>query len=939
MSRLMLAARWVGSAFALALVAAVIASTVGATPPPPPPIAAGGHPWIVALCKFTDLSTEPSTYTPTYFERLFGGSDSPPSSLDFVDWWHEISYDKINVAGTKATTQWYSLGMTRFEWAGLNRYDKIKTCGNVAANDANIGNDYSKFYGIIAVFNDDTVSGAGTPARTASTTLAGGNLNNSDTTITVASSAGFPAPPFAVTIDDGSQPNGGNAEELHVTGVSGTTWTLSTRGYEGTTPQAHNSGAAISLIDGGDLGAADTGTHGITLNGKNYNLGLVVLPPETNMGAAQHETGHGFGYDHSRALSTPTSDYNDCYDIMSFDSCNYGFTGDFGAPGVLNDSLPAKVGPGLDAINLDIQNWMPLGRTYNFSPGSCSQTTRDLAALNYPGASGDMEIRIPGAVTIPLPTPPGGNTSTDYYTVELRDKSLWDRAIPQNSVLLHLHGLNGFSYWVDKFGGSFVGHNGAMYLADEFVDPGNNVVIAVNRMDTSAHTATVAMATGGSGCKINTHLSYSGATTGDFNDQVMLAGDLTVDGTSVPIPSASVSFTLGSQSCAATTDASGHASCSLTINQHPGSPGVSVSYTGDSAYNSTTGTGSFTITKEETQLAYSGATSSDYHDSFTATATLTDPEDSLPIVGKAVSFTLGSGDTCSGTTDGSGVASCSMAPTQVPGSSYTLTTSFGPDTDYEDASTSAPFTIKREETTLAYTGPTVILAGSGGATLKAQLVEDGANDNDGDGGSPAPSPAGQTITFTLGTQSCNGTTNLLGVATCSIASVSSSTLGPKTLSTAFAGDSYYLGSSDSDEVTVFAFPSRGAFVLGDDSVAAATPSTTINWWNDSWSEFNSLSSGAAPLSFKGFAGGVTTLPTTSPANGCGTRFLTAPGNSPPPTSGVPSYMGVLVASSVTKSGSNINGVWSKIVVVRVDPGYSPSPGHPGTGTIVATFCP
>ena len=50
-------------------------------------------------------------------------------------------------------------------------------------------------------------------------------------------------------------------------------------------------------------------------------------------------------------------------------------------------------------------------------------------------------------------------------------------------------------------------------------------------------------------------------------------------------------------------------------------------------------------------------------------------------------------------------------------------------------------------------------------------------------------------------------------------------------------------------------------------------------------------------------------------------------------------MGVLVASSVTKSGSNVNGVWGRIVVVKTDPGYAPGPGHTGTGTIVANFGP
>jgi hypothetical protein len=50
-------------------------------------------------------------------------------------------------------------------------------------------------------------------------------------------------------------------------------------------------------------------------------------------------------------------------------------------------------------------------------------------------------------------------------------------------------------------------------------------------------------------------------------------------------------------------------------------------------------------------------------------------------------------------------------------------------------------------------------------------------------------------------------------------------------------------------------------------------------------------------------------------------------------------MGVLVASAVAKAGSNVNGVWGRIVVVKTNPGYASGPGHPGRGTIVASFCP
>ena len=49
-------------------------------------------------------------------------------------------------------------------------------------------------------------------------------------------------------------------------------------------------------------------------------------------------------------------------------------------------------------------------------------------------------------------------------------------------------------------------------------------------------------------------------------------------------------------------------------------------------------------------------------------------------------------------------------------------------------------------------------------------------------------------------------------------------------------------------------------------------------------------------------------------------------------------MGVVVSSSVTKKGSSIAGDTVEIVVVKVNPGYAPSPGHPGTGTIVAIYC-
>jgi hypothetical protein len=118
-------------------------------------------------------------------------------------------------------------------------------------------------------------------------------------------------------------------------------------------------------------------TGNITINSKGYKLGLVVLPPQGNTGAATHETGHGFGWDHSRALSTPMTDYQDCYDMMSFDVCRnytatlYTFQGDFGADLRPNTALVSgrKYGASLRAASQSRSTSLsPFDTTLNWTP-------------------------------------------------------------------------------------------------------------------------------------------------------------------------------------------------------------------------------------------------------------------------------------------------------------------------------------------------------------------------------------------------------------------------------------------------------------------------------------------------------------------------------------------------------------------------------------------
>ena len=88
-------------------------------------------------------------------------------------------------------------------------------------------------------------------------------------------------------------------------------------------------------------------------------------------------------------------------------------------------------------------------------------------------------------------------------------------------------------------------------------------------------------------------------------------------------------------------------------------------------------------TRRAQQATYTGATTADYHDPATVSATLTDPDSGTPIVGTTLTFQLGSSsiDTCSAVTDDLGGASCSITPTQ-PAGNYPITAAFAGDTYY-----------------------------------------------------------------------------------------------------------------------------------------------------------------------------------------------------------------------------------------------------------------
>lgn len=150
-----------------------------------------------------------------------------------------------------------------------------------------------------------------------------------------------------------------------------------------------------------------------------------------------------------------------------------------------------------------------------------------------------------------------------------------------------------------------------------------------------------------------------------------------------------------------------------------------------------------------------------------------------------------------------------------------------------------------------------------------------------------------------------------------------SSLGYKEIHVSIADD----GGSYAEATTPALVYAPSGFVIGNLDSAVGTH---VTYWGAHWWQDNNLSGGQAPAAFKGFEdtpGATTSL----------SGWSTDPGNSPPPPASVPSYMSVIVSSTIAQSGSTIYGDAPHIVIVQTDPGYANNPGHPGTGTVVATL--
>lgn len=283
-------------------------------------------------------------------------------------------------------------------------------------------------------------------------------------------------------------------------------------------------------------------------------------------------------------------------------------------------------------------------------------------------------------------------------------------------------------------------------------------------------------------------LDSTNATSGQVTDQVTVGATLTDSG-ATPLVSRTVTFTIGGASDSGTTDATGHASVTLTLVGPPGTTTLDADFAADGSYRAATDSAAFDVNGEATQLTLDGtnASSGQVTDQVTVGATLTD-DDATPLAGETVTFSIGSAST-SGTTDANGHASATITLVG-PSATSTLTASFVAAGVYEADTDQAAFSITKEDTVL--TMPDAVQTARTAAVARATLKE-------ADGGALA----GRTIRFEYQDKIRNGVVwRSLGTAVTSSTGVASFTVPKNLISSAkrpiratFDGDTSFLTST------------------------------------------------------------------------------------------------------------------------------------------------
>ncbi|MCD0445832.1 Ig-like domain-containing protein [Glycomyces sp. A-F 0318] len=206
----------------------------------------------------------------------------------------------------------------------------------------------------------------------------------------------------------------------------------------------------------------------------------------------------------------------------------------------------------------------------------------------------------------------------------------------------------------------------------------------------------------------------------------------------------------------------------------------------------------------ETSIDYRGPDHVVNGDSLEVSARLGD-DLGIPKTGQPLTFSLGTGadrQTCEATTASTGVATCTIDHVDQPAAaSVPLTVEYAGNTVLQPSSTVVDLALQTP-TSITFTGPEFIANGDS-ATLAAVLTD--YQDH------PV---AGAPVALTIGTgayaQTCTGTTDATGEATCAIEAINQVLNEAATLpaSAVFAGTSAYVGSDDTATVKLEYYTGR-----------------------------------------------------------------------------------------------------------------------------------
>ncbi|HEV7570810.1 MAG TPA: carboxypeptidase regulatory-like domain-containing protein [Thermoanaerobaculia bacterium] len=203
---------------------------------------------------------------------------------------------------------------------------------------------------------------------------------------------------------------------------------------------------------------------------------------------------------------------------------------------------------------------------------------------------------------------------------------------------------------------------------------------------------------------IPTALTYTGALAGEVNDPLTLSARLTEASSGNAVAGRTVTFTLGSQTLTATTDASGNATVNAAARTSTGAIAASVTFAAAGSYTGSSASVFINIVRDESLIRYTGKSVVADGTAQTLTALLTDSDGVEPLTGRTVTFTIGS-VVASATSDATGIATANVTiPISAGTGSIRLVASFAGDASNVPALTSVPVILYQPQSFVIWGG-------------------------------------------------------------------------------------------------------------------------------------------------------------------------------------------------------------------------------------------